>query len=130
VGILLMLTGLGLEACADWQKSRFKKQNPTRFCDVGLFSVVRFPNYFGEMVFWFGLWVSAISNYRTLPAWALGSLGLLLIVLVMIGASRRLELKQSKNYASNAAFDAYSRRVPILIPFLPLYSLRTPKVRE
>jgi steroid 5-alpha reductase family enzyme len=130
VGILLMAVGLGIEACADWQKSRFKKQNPSRFCDVGLFSVVRFPNYFGEMFFWFGLWVSAISNYRTLPVWAFGSLGLLCILSVMIGASRRLELKQSKNYASNAAYELYSRRVPILIPFLPLYSLRTPKVRQ
>jgi steroid 5-alpha reductase family enzyme len=130
LGILLMLAGLGIEACADWQKSRFKKQNPSRFCDVGLYSVVRFPNYFGEIVFWLGLWVSAMSTYRSLPAWALGSLGFLFIVLVMIGASRRLELKQSKNYGSSAAFEAYSRRVPILIPFLPIYSLRRPQVSQ
>jgi steroid 5-alpha reductase family enzyme len=68
VGILLMAAGLGLEACADWQKSEFKKRNPSRFCDVGLYSVVRFPNYFGEMVFWLGVWVSAMSTYRTLVA--------------------------------------------------------------
>jgi steroid 5-alpha reductase family enzyme len=91
---------------------------------------VRFPNYFGEMVFWLGLWVSAMSTYRTFSAWALGSLGLLFIVLVMVGASRRLELKQSKTYAFNAAYEAYVRRVPILLPFLPIYSLRSPKVRQ
>ena len=130
VGILLMSAGLGLEAFADWQKSEFKKRNPSRFCDLGLYSVVRFPNYFGEMVFWLGLWVSAMSTYRTFSAWALGSLGLLFIVLVMVGASRRLELKQSKTYASNAAYEAYVRRVPILLPFLPIYSLRSPKVRQ
>jgi len=130
VGILLMSAGLGLEAFADWQKSEFKKRNPSRFCDLGLYSVVRFPNYFGEMVFWLGVWVSAMSTYRTFSAWALGSLGLLFIVLVMVGASRRLELKQSKTYASNAAYEAYSRRVPILLPFLPIYSLRSPKVRQ
>lgn len=128
VGILLMSAGLGLEACADWQKSEFKKRNPSRFCDVGLYSVVRFPNYFGEMVFWLGVWVSAMATYRTLPAWALGSHGFLFIVVVMVGASRRLELKQSKNYGSNAAYEVYSRRVPILVPFLPIYSLRSPKV--
>ena len=129
-GILLMSAGLGLEACADWQKSEFKKRNPSRFCDVGLYSVVRFPNYFGEMVFWLGVWVSAMSTYRSLAAWSLGSLGLMCIVLVMVGASRRLELKQSKTYASNAAYEAYVRRVPILLPFLPIYSLRSPKVRQ
>jgi len=128
VGILLMSAGLGLEACADWQKSRSKRRNPSRFCDVGLYRVVRFPNYFGEMVFWLGVWVSASSTFQTLSTWALGSLGFLFIVLVMVGAGRRLELKQDKIYGSDAAYEAYSRRVPILFPFLPIYSLRSPKV--
>jgi steroid 5-alpha reductase family enzyme len=130
VGVVLMATGLGLEACADWQKSRFKKQNPSRFCDVGLYSVVRFPNYFGEMVFWLGVWVSATPTYRTLPAWVLGSLGFLFIELVMVGAGRRLELKQSKSYGSDPTFEAYSRKVPILFPLLPIFSLRSPKVSQ
>jgi len=130
VGILLMAAGLGFEACADWQKSGFKKHNPSRFCDVGLYSVVRFPNYFGEVVFWLGVWVSAISTYRTLPAWTLGSLGFVLIVLVMVGATRRLKLKQDRSYGSDAAFAAYARRVPILFPFLPIYSVRSGKERQ
>jgi len=128
VGILLMSAGLGLEACADWQKSRAKRRNPSRFCDVGLYRVVRFPNYFGEMVFWLGVWVSANSTFQTLSTWALGSLGFLFIILVMVGAGRRLELKQDKIYGSDAAYKAYSRRVPILFPFLPIYSLQSPKV--
>ena len=128
VGILLMSAGLGLEACADWQKSRGKRRNPSRFCDVGLYRVVRFPNYFGEMVFWLGVWVSANSTFQTLSTWALGSLGFLFIILVMVGAGRRLELKQDKIYGSDAAYKAYSRRVPILFPFLPIYSLQSPKV--
>ena len=129
-GILVMCVGLTIEACADWQKSEFKKINPTSFCSVGLYRVVRFPNYFGEMLFWLGLWVSAISTYRSLPTWLVGSLGLPLIVSVMFGASRRLELKQDKNYASSAAYQVYSRRVPILFPFLPIYSLRRSKARQ
>jgi hypothetical protein len=48
----------------------------------------------------------------------------------MFGASRRLELKQSKKYGSDAAYRVYSRRVPILFPFLPIYSLQKPKVHE
>ena len=129
-GLILMMAGLALETGADWQKTRFKKQHPSRFCDVGLYSVVRFPNYFGEMVFWFGLWVSALSAYRTLPVWVFGSLGFLFIVLVMIGAGRRLELKQGKRYGCDAVYEAYSRRVPILFPLLPIYSLRRRKMAQ
>jgi steroid 5-alpha reductase family enzyme len=91
---------------------------------------VRFPNYLGEMVFWFGLWVSALSAYRTLPVWVFGSLGFLFIVLVMIGAGRRLELKQGKRYGCDAVYEAYSRRVPILFPLLPIYSLRRRKMEQ
>ena len=127
-GVALMVIGLGLEACADWQKSRFKTQHPSCFCDVGLYRVVRFPNYFGEMLFWFGVWISAVSSYRSLLAWVLAAFGFICIELVMLGSSRRLELKQADRYGADADFQAYARRTPILFPWLPLYSLRDLKV--
>ena len=128
VGVALMAAGLGFEACADWQKSRFKKQNPSHFCDVGLYRVVRFPNYFGEMVFWSGVWISAMSAYQTPLAWVLGGLGFICIELIMLGSSRRLELKQTSRYGANATYQAYARETPILFPLLPLYSLGNLKV--
>lgn len=128
IGVALMAAGLGLEACADWQKSQFKIQNPSHFCDTGLYRVVRFPNYFGEMVFWFGLWISAMSAYQGVLAWGLGGLGFVCIELVMLGSSRRLELKQTGRYGGDAAYQAYISRTPILFPFLPLYSLRNLKL--
>jgi steroid 5-alpha reductase family enzyme len=128
VGVALMVLGLGLEACADWQKSQFKKAHRTSVCTVGLYRMVRFPNYFGEMVFWLGVWVSAISAYQTPLAWDLGGLGFACIELVVLGSSRRLELKQSQRYSADCAYRAYARKTPILFPLLPLYSLRNLKV--
>ncbi|WP_294533977.1 DUF1295 domain-containing protein [uncultured Rhodoblastus sp.] len=128
VGVALMAARLGVEACADRRKSRFKKQNPTSFYEAGLFRVVRFPNYFGEMVFWFGVWISAMSAYHGLLGWVLGGLGFLCIELVMLGSSRRLELKQDERYGAGAAYRAYAGKTPILFPLLPLYSLRHLKV--
>jgi len=128
VGIVLMVAGLGIEACADWQKSRFKRKHPARFCDVGLYRMVRFPNYFGEMVFWLGVWISAMSAYQSPLAWVLGSLGLVCIELVMLGSSRRLELKQADRYGSAAAYRAYTATTPVLFPMVPLYSLQKLKV--
>lgn len=128
VGVALMVAGLAAEACADWQKSRFKKQSPSHFCNVGLYRVVRFPNYSGEMVFWFGVWISAMSAYQSLLAWVLGGLGFVCVELVMLGSSRRLELKQAGRYGADAAYQAYVKRTPILFPFLPLHSLLDLKV--
>ena len=124
LGILLMVAGLSVEACADWQKSRFKKQNPAHFCDVGLYRVVRFPNYFGEMVFWLGVFISALSAYQSPAAWGLCGLGFVYLELLMLGASRSLELKQTGRYGADAAYQAYAKRTPILFPWLPLYSLQ------
>ena len=46
----------------------------------------------------------------------------------MLGSARRLELKQAERYGSDPAYQAYVRTVPILIPLLPLYSLRQLKI--
>jgi steroid 5-alpha reductase family enzyme len=128
IGVALMVVGLGLEACADWQKSRFKLTHPARFCDIGLYRMVRFPNYFGEMVFWSGVWISAMSAYHSLLAWVLGGLGFVCIELVMLGSSRRLELKQADRYGSDTAYQGYARTTPVLFPMVPLYSLQKLKV--
>jgi steroid 5-alpha reductase family enzyme len=129
VGVALMLVGLGCEASADWQKSRFKRHNSGRFCDVGLYRIVRFPNYFGEVLFWFGLWVSGISAYQSVLAWVLGGLGFLSIAWIMLGASRRLEQKQADHYGADLDYQAYAARTPILFPLLPLYSLGARKLQ-
>ena len=123
LGVVLMAVGLGLEAAADAWKSRFKQTHPSRFCDTGPFRWVRFPNYFGEMVFWLGVWVSAASVYAGPLAWGLGALGVLGIDGVMLGAGRRLEAQQGKAYGADPEFQAYARRTPILFPLLPLHSL-------
>ncbi len=123
MGVGLMMAGLGIETCADWQKTQAKRLAPSRFCDTGLFRVVRHPNYFGEMVFWFGVWISALSAYHGLLTWLLGSIGLVVITFIMLGSSRRLETKQTDRYGADPAYQVYAKTTPILFPFLPFYSL-------
>ena len=128
VGVIIMLAGLGLETLADLQKSRFKAQNPSTFVRQGLYAVVRCPNYFGEMLFWFGLFVGCMSAYQSLGNWLIAGVGLVCIELIMLGSARRLDLKQAERYGSDPAYRDYVRRVPILLPLVPLYSLRDLKV--
>ena len=45
IGVLVALGGFSLETIADRQKFRFKQQYPTRRCDTGVWSIIRYPNY-------------------------------------------------------------------------------------
>jgi steroid 5-alpha reductase family enzyme len=128
VGIVIMIAGLAVESLADWQKARFKAANPKLFCDVGLFRIVRCPNYAGEMLFWLGAFVSGISAYASLAAWLVALIGLACIWLIMVGSARRLEIKQAERYGSDARYQRYVAQVPVLFPLLPIYSLRNWKI--
>lgn len=57
VGGLIYASGLGIETLADFQKWFFKKANPGKFCDVGLWGISQHPNYFGNLVLWLGILV-------------------------------------------------------------------------
>ena len=124
-GITLMAIGLGLESVADWQKYRFKAAHPMRFCNTGLYRIVRCPNYLGDMLVWIGLWLSATTAYQGWLEWSLCTLGLACILGIMIGATRRLEGEQADHYAADSAYATYRRTVPVLFPLLPLSSLRS-----
>ncbi|BDZ42011.1 hypothetical protein GCM10025865_13100 [Paraoerskovia sediminicola] len=65
VGVALWVLGLGVEAVADAQKSRFKADpaNEGRFIRTGLWSRSRHPNYFGEIVLWVGVAVVAAPAF-------------------------------------------------------------------
>ena len=127
-GIVVMVIGLGLESLADAQKAAFKAAHPKKFCAVGLYRIVRCPNYFGEMLFWLGAWISGLGAYRSPFDWLLAGVGLVSIQLISLGAARRLEIKQAERYGDEPAYRDYFARVPVLLPLLPIYSLRRLRV--
>ena len=123
VGIGVMALGLILETAADLQKNAAKKKNPRRFVDTGLYRIVRCPNYLGEMIFWTGVFLSGIGALSSVGQWILAAIGYVGIIFVMFSGARRLELRQNKNYGSDPEYQAYVKKVPILLPFIPLYSV-------
>ena len=122
VGIAVMVIGLTLETAADIQKNNAKKKNPRRFVDTGLYRIVRCPNYLGEMIFWTGALLSGIGSVVGLQ-WLLVAIGFVGIIFVMFSGARRLELRQNKNYGDDPEYQKYVQTVPILLPFIPLYSV-------
>ena len=123
IGSAVVLCGILLEAAADAQKSAAKKRNAKRFVDTGLYRIVRCPNYLGEVVIWTGVLLSGIGASLCWWQWLMAAVGYIGIVYVMFSGARRLELRQNENYGSDPDYQAYVKRTPILLPFIPLYSV-------
>lgn len=122
-GVCIMALDILVESIADLQKSKSKKKNPSRFCDSGLYKLVRCPNYLGEVIFWTGVFVSGIPIYASVWQWVAAFLGYVCIVYIMFGGARRLELRQNRNYGEDPEYQEYIKKTPILIPLVPLYSV-------
>ncbi len=123
IGVCIMAVAIAIETISDKQKSAAKALNPKRFCDTGLFKIVRCPNYFGEILFWTGVFVSGVGALQGAVQWVVAVTGYILILYVMFSGAKRLEIRQNKNYGSDAEYQAYVAKTPIIIPLVPLYHL-------
>jgi steroid 5-alpha reductase family enzyme len=67
--VVLFAVGLTFESVGDWQLARFKADPAQRgrVMDRGLWRYTRHPNYFGDCVAWWGLWLLAASTPYGLP---------------------------------------------------------------
>ena len=65
LGVAVWAVGFGFEAVGDAQLRRFRADpaNAGRVLDRGLWRYTRHPNYFGDAVVWFGLWLLACSHW-------------------------------------------------------------------
>ncbi len=64
LGAAVFAAGLGFEAVGDFQLARFKANpaNAGRVMDRGLWRYTRHPNYFGDAVLWWGLFLIAAAR--------------------------------------------------------------------
>ena len=122
-GMVIMVCGLIIETAADLQKNAAKKIDPKRFVDTGLYKIVRCPNYLGEMTFWTGVFITGIKSNAGAWQWIAAIAGYVGIIYVMFGGARRLEMRQDRTYKDDPDYWEYKNRTPIMIPFIPLYSV-------
>ena len=123
VGAIVAAVGVVIEMVADAQKSRAKRINANRFVDTGLYRLVRCPNYFGEVLMWTGSFIICFGACCTLWQWVIAAFGYVGIVYVMFSGARRLELRQNEVYGSDPEFQKYIHKRPLILPFVPIYSV-------
>jgi steroid 5-alpha reductase family enzyme len=122
VAALVTTAAIGIEATADWQMRRFR--HPSRGLSAkrdadamprGLWSVSRHPNSFGEVLFWWGLYLFVPLTY---PGFRLVVIGPLLILGLFLGVS--IPLMERHLIAGHPEYVAYQRRV--VSPFFPWFA--------
>ena len=115
--------GVIIEMVADAQKSAAKRINANRFVSTGLYRFVRCPNYFGEVLMWTGSYILCFGSCCTVAQWLIASSGYIGIVYVMFSGARRIELRQNETYGNDREFQRYIRKTPLILPFIPIYSV-------
>lgn len=118
-GLVVWAAGLVIETVADAQKFRFKREpgNDARWTDVGLWRYSRHPNYFGELLCWWGLFVWVAPD---LGPWAAAALiGPLTITgLLLYGTGiPTLEASAAKKWGRIPDYQAYRERTHLLVPW-------------
>lgn len=98
LGFLMCVVAATLQLVADTQRHRFARECKGQVCTVGLWRHGRHPNYFGEMLMWWGVWVMclSISNAARPEIWFIGPLlntALFCFVSVPLMEKRQLQNK-------------------------------------
>ena len=122
-GATIAFIGFLIETIADAQKSIAKRRDSKQFVSTGLYRIMRCPNYFGEILLWSGSFIICFGADCTPWQWIIATLGYCGIIYVMFSGARRLEMRQQEIYGKSPQFQAYIHHRPLLIPFLPIYSL-------
>ena len=120
-GGAVWLAGLLIEAVADAQKAAFraKEENRGRFVASGLWRYSRHPNYFGEMLVWWGLFLYVVPVLHGAAfAVVIGPVFITLLLLFVSGIPL-LEKSADEKYGGDAAYRDYKRRTSILVPLPP-----------
>lgn len=115
LGLFLWIIGFMFEAIGDYQKHHFKKNanNKGKILKEGLWGYTRHPNYFGEALLWWGIFLMAINQLPFYFA-VIGPL-LLHIFLLKVSGVAMLE----KKYESNKEYEIYKKSINAFIPWFP-----------
>jgi steroid 5-alpha reductase family enzyme len=115
IAIAVWATGMFFEVVGDWQLMRFQRERDSRdqVLDTGLWRYTRHPNYFGEALLWWGIYLLAVSAGAW---WTLASPVLMTVLLLRVSGVALLE----KDIADRRpAYREYIRRTSAFIPLPP-----------
>jgi steroid 5-alpha reductase family enzyme len=115
LAVAAWLAGMFFEVVGDWQLMRFQRDRDSRgqVLDTGLWRYTRHPNYFGEALLWWGIYLLAVAAGAW---WTLASPLLMTLLLLRVSGVALLE----KDIAERRpAYRDYVRRTSAFLPRPP-----------
>ncbi|KAF6029291.1 hypothetical protein EB796_012397 [Bugula neritina] len=112
--------GFLIQIVADHQKSVFRANpaNADKFISTGLWRLSRHPNYFGEILMWFGLYLSAFDTLKGYDHLAVISPLFSTFILTKVSGIPMLEKSGLRRWGSDPNYRKYLEETPSLIPSL------------
>ncbi len=117
-GAALIVTGgaIVIEAVADKQLNRFVKSNPPKdaVMSSGLWAYSRHPNYFGEISFWWGLFIFSMAA-DGFHWWTI--IGPLAITIMFLAVS--IPMIEKRMLSHRPHYAEHQKSVSMLVPWFP-----------
>lgn len=112
-GILIWIFGFIFESVSDSQLKKFKADpgNKGKLMTSGLWSLSRHPNYFGEVIQWWGIFLMAVQLNSL---WLIVSPILITYLIVKVSGIPMLE----KLMEGRPGFEEYKAKTSIFVPWL------------
>ena len=116
-GVALWIFGFYFEAAGDAQLKKFKQDasNKGKIMSSGLWKYTRHPNYFGESMMWWAIWIISMAGFAWPGLAGFISPVLITYLLVFVSGIPMLE----KKYKDDALFQAYAKKTSIFFPLPP-----------
>lgn len=117
----LWIFGFSIEVIADMQKRafRFNPANHGKFITSGLWSYSQHPNYAGEMIMAFAMWLSSSQSFTSTEALVTFSSPVFVWYLLKhVSGVKLLDGIARKRWGNDPSYAAYCARTPVLFPFL------------
>jgi steroid 5-alpha reductase family enzyme len=121
LGVVIWSLGLLIETVSDWQKFSFKNnpKNKNLWIQSGIWKYSRHPNYFGEILCWWGIFIFSLPFMQDASWLTIVSPLFITFILLFVSGIPPLEKRQEKKFANNQDYQEYKKKTSLLVPLPP-----------
>lgn len=115
-GSVVCLSAATLQLVSDTQAHRFRREHRGEVCTVGLWSMSRHPNYLGEILMWWGVYLMFLTVAGELQSWRdilLPAAGALANTCLFLFIS--IPMMEKRQMANKPAYAEYRKTVRMLL---------------